>query len=310
LAKHALIVHPDAEAFHVYRDILQEEGMRAQWVKDGLGACEYVQANGDIGLVVVELSLTGVDGFRVLKTLAQTGNAGTPVLVVSAFHALLLSAFRQRRELGIHRLLRTPAPDDAVRPVLRRLLRHEASTAEMPKWTASGAAEAKRLRSLERIGAREPNAQMDRALQLVVDRVARDLGVPIAALSLVLEDRQWFRVRAGTELEETPLDQSFCRHVVQANESLVVADATVHPTFADNTLVRHRLVRGYAGAPLVGSDGEVWGALCVIDPEKPLELGNADMEKLRAVAKLVAAQLEAHPRHPLPPPAIAASASV
>ncbi len=296
MPKHALVVDPDTERFEVYRDILQAEGMAVEWAHNGLSACDYVQAHSDIGFVLTELSLPGVDGFRMLKTLAQTSNAGTPVLVASAFPALRASAITLRQELGISFVLPTSTAADAMRGTIQRLLRHEVATAEMPTWTPSRAAEAKRLRSLDRAGVRGSNAKLDAALQAIVERVAHDFKVPIAALSLVLEDRQWFKIRAGTDLEQTPLNESFCRHVVEAQESLVVPDATVHPTFADNPLVLRKIVRGYAGAPLIGSDGEVWGALCVIDPREPLEMSTADMEKLRAVARLVARQLEAHPR--------------
>jgi GAF domain-containing protein len=133
----------------------------------------------------------------------------------------------------------------------------------------------------------------DGALQAIVERVADHLRVPAAAVSLVLENEQWFKVRTGTKLQTTPLDDSFCRHVVDAKAPLIVPDATEHPTFASNRLVREKIVRGYAGAPLIGSDGELWGALCVIDPEQPLQMGTAEVEKLVAMARFVVAEIEA-----------------
>jgi CheY-like chemotaxis protein len=295
MSKHALIVNPNSERFEVFRDIFRTEGISVEWAQNGLSACEYVQSHTDIGFVVTELSLPGVDGFRVLKTLAQTSNAGVPVLVASAFHAMLATAAEMRQELGISDLLPASTAPESLRMTIQRLLRHEVVTVEMPRWSASRAAELKRLRSLERSGARRSTGHLDKALQAIVERVAADFQVPIAALSLVLEDRQWFKIRTGTDLEETPLDRSFCRHVVEAQEPLVVPDATVNPTFANNPLVAQKVVRGYAGAPLIGSDGEVWGALCIIDPVNPLQLTPADMEKLIAVARLVAAQLEERP---------------
>jgi CheY-like chemotaxis protein len=291
--KHALIVEPNRDRFHVYRDILRDEGMAVEWAQNGLRACEYVQAHTDIGFVVTELSLPGVDGFRVLRTLARTSNAGAPVLVASAFHAMRMSAIEMRQELGITYVLPTSSTPESFRATIRRLLRHESETAEVLAWTPSRAAELKRLSSLQRSGALRPNAPRDGALQAIVERVADHLHVPVAAVSLVLEHEQWFKVRTGTNLDTTPLCDSFCRHVVDAQASLIVPDATVHPTFANNRLVLEKVVRGYAGTPLIGSDGEIWGALCVIDPDEPLAMGAVEMEKLSAMARFVVAEMEA-----------------
>jgi CheY-like chemotaxis protein len=294
MPRHALIVDPNSERFGVYRDILRDEGMPVEWAQNGLRACEYLHAHGDVGLVVTELSLPGTDGFQVLRALSRTRNAGVPVLVASAFPAMRKTAFEQRDELGIGYVLSTTTAPLMCRHVIRRLLRHEALTAETPSWTTSRAGEARRLRSLERTGASRAHPKTDGALRSIVEQVASELAVPVAAVSLVLEEKQWFKARVGTQIEETSLEQSFCRHVVEARESLIVPDATIHPTFAGNPLVRENSVRGYAGAPIIGSDGEVWGALCVMDPDKPLALTTADVEKLLGLARLVSAQIEAH----------------
>ena len=127
----------------------------------------------------------------------------------------------------------------------------------------------------------------DAELKAIVERVALQFEVPVALISIVLRDRQWFRARLGVELLDTPLDHSFCRHVVAAKEALVVPDARVHPTFSRKALVEDGTIRGYAGVPLIGSDGEAWGALCVIDPTEPIHLGPRDLARLAMVASEV-----------------------
>ena len=103
----------------------------------------------------------------------------------------------------------------------------------------------------------------DETLQRLVEDTARAFDVPIALVSLILEDRQWFKAYFGLEGDAaaargTPREISFCRHVVEGDmcQPLVVPDAAVHPFFATNPLVMSGLVRSYAGAPLVTPAGD------------------------------------------------------
>ena len=108
---------------------------------------------------------------------------------------------------------------------------------------------------------------------------ARVLGVPIALVSLVDADRQWFKARYGLDVRETSRDISFCGHVVANDERLVVPDAQVDSRFVDNPLVvGEPRVRFYAGVPLRAPQGEVLGTLCAIDhaPRQPSDEGGAE----------------------------------
>src|SRR6202012_494330 len=105
--------------------------------------------------------------------------------------------------------------------------------------------------------------------------------VPVALVSLVLEEKQWFKAHfglGGKLLEErgTPRDWAFCKHVVASEEPLIVHDAKVHPMFATNPLVLDGSVRGYAGAPLLTADGYALGTVCLIDSE-PLALSAEEL---------------------------------
>lgn len=118
-------------------------------------------------------------------------------------------------------------------------------------------------------------------------------GVPIAAMTLVDESRQWIKSRIGLEGREGPRDDAFCAYtILHPGEMLVVPDATEDARFADNpTVLGDPSIRFYAGAPLVTPEGDALGALCVVD-RVPRRLTDQQMAALRALSRQVMAQLE------------------
>jgi PAS domain S-box-containing protein len=114
---------------------------------------------------------------------------------------------------------------------------------------------------------------------------------PMALISLVDEDRQWFKSKLGWDVEGTPRDSSFCGHTILGPDLLVVPDATADPRFADNPLVTCSPgIRFYAGAPLVTPDGRALGTLCVMD-HRPRELTAEQAQALRTLGHQVMALL-------------------
>jgi diguanylate cyclase (GGDEF)-like protein len=100
-----------------------------------------------------------------------------------------------------------------------------------------------------------------------VTRMACDaLMVPMALISLVDQERQWFKSRQGLDVDETPRSSSFCAHAIQLEGMMLVQDATLDPRFARNPLVTgDPHIRFYAGVPLVAPEGHKIGTLCVLD---------------------------------------------
>jgi adenylate cyclase len=121
--------------------------------------------------------------------------------------------------------------------------------------------------------------------------LAQFLDAPIALLSLVDAERQWFKSSVGLSISQTPREQAFCAHAILQPETFVIGDATRDPRFQDNPLVvREPHIRFYAGHPLRGPGGHHIGTLCVID-DKPRELSDNHRRILEDLAALAEREL-------------------
>ncbi|MGM9490749.1 sensor domain-containing diguanylate cyclase [Ideonella sp. YS5] len=120
-----------------------------------------------------------------------------------------------------------------------------------------------------------------------ITRLARRLfDVPMASISLVDEDRQWFKSHQGLEMSETPREVSFCGHAILGDQIMEVSDAAADARFHDNPLVTGEPhVRFYAGCPLHAPDGSKIGTLCLMD-RTPRTLSPEDHALLRDLAEM------------------------
>ncbi len=125
-----------------------------------------------------------------------------------------------------------------------------------------------------------------------VTRLARRVfGVPMALVSLVDADRQWFKSRDGLEATQTARDISFCGHAILQEEVMVVDDATLDLRFHDNPLVTGQPhIRFYAGCPLKVPTGHKVGTLCILDTRQR-SLNDDDLALLRDLAQMVSQDL-------------------
>jgi len=128
------------------------------------------------------------------------------------------------------------------------------------------------------------------------DRITRlasmIMGAPVSLISLVDQDRQWFKATVGWDAKEIPREQAFCAHTIQGDEIMEVTDATRDPRFRDNPLVTDQpYIRFYAGAPLVTRSGYNIGSMCVID-QQPGSLSDAQRTALHDLSQLVTDQID------------------
>jgi predicted PurR-regulated permease PerM/methylmalonyl-CoA mutase cobalamin-binding subunit len=133
----------------------------------------------------------------------------------------------------------------------------------------------------------------------ITERLTKLFNVPMALVTLVDKDRQWFKSQAGlpadlAETRSTSRDVSLCGHVVAKDEVLIVRDLARDPRFANNPFVKERGLRFYAGVPLRGPNGLPIGALCILDT-KPREISRQEQELLKMIAGDVMEQIKRRP---------------
>jgi GAF domain-containing protein len=162
----------------------------------------------------------------------------------------------------------------------------------MSRWrkAAMPADEERRLSTLRAMGLLDtpPEARFDRLTRLA----SHIFAVPIALITLIDRDREWFKSCVGLSMRETPRESSFGAHTVFNRATLVVNDALVDDRFAENPLVVDEpRVRFYAGAPLIMQDGNCLGSLSLLDT-RPRWFSAADVQLLEDLRDLAVSELE------------------
>jgi len=160
------------------------------------------------------------------------------------------------------------------------------------------------LREAQRLAALKAYKVLDTPADAAIDRLADLAGnlfeTPISLVSLVDEERQWFKARVGLDAVSTPRSDAFCAHAIaQGPETvMVVEDATLDPRFAANPLVTGAPdIRFYAGATLTTKDGHNLGTLCVIDDKPRARPSDDELQRLKLLARIVVDEFELAKAH-------------
>lgn len=150
--------------------------------------------------------------------------------------------------------------------------------------------EQERLAALRRYGILDTAAEAD--FDAITTLLSAICDTPIALISLVDKERQWFKSRVGLDAAETHRDLAFCAHAILQRDVMMVPDATLDQRFADNPLVlEDPKIRFYAGAPLITPDNLAIGTLCAIDV-RPRMLNANQMLALQTLSTHVVNLLE------------------
>lgn len=126
----------------------------------------------------------------------------------------------------------------------------------------------------------------------LVELATQICGCPIAAITFIDKDRQWFKAKVGDKTPETPRDISFCAHTILSDEPLIIEDVAKDERFASNPDVTGGLgIRFYAGVPIYSHNKKRLGSICVIDRE-PRTVTSAEVAALKLISMQITSLLE------------------
>ncbi len=239
-------------------------------------------------LVIVDAQAAGDDALAIGRRLKEAATPGTaqPDLVVIADRDHPAPALAGFDPVWISRPFSREYARTRIRAwILRTTCRWV--RAQIPPGEEARLAALDELHILDS----EPEERFDRIVRIA----AEVFDVPIALVSLVDRERQWFKSCFGLDVKETSRDMAFCAHAILKDEVMIVPDALLDPRFADNPLVTGEPhVRFYAGCPLKLPDGNFMGTLCLIDT-RPRQIDDRKVRLLQDLGKLAELELARGP---------------
>ncbi|HZK91970.1 MAG TPA: MBL fold metallo-hydrolase [Stellaceae bacterium] len=264
---------------------LHADGVRVLRATDSAAAVQLAESENP-ALVVIERHLPG-DGLaacQAIRDMADAACAKAPVVIVAAEEDLSAGT-----AAGVSDWLVKPFTTTYARTRMRAWLMRSTCHWMRPPVPKD---EARRLAALHHLSILDtaPEERFDKLTRIATSA----FDVPVALVSLIDENRQWFKSACGAEVSETPRDMSFCAHAILEGSVMIVPDALLDPRFADNpVVVNDPRVRFYAGCPLVLDGGACVGTLCLIDT-RPRQLDETGILLLQDLASLVLQELQ-HP---------------
>jgi GAF domain-containing protein len=297
MADYALITGNAGEVTELYSQVVRREGLEAVVVSNSAEARRIVSTRGRPKLVLADLEMSRDASFTLLREVQSSiPTDDRPAILASVSRELSTTARDLTDALGIAEVLPHGADESMVGSAVRRALtrgpRSETVSCPPPGEDEGDHLRRARLFALSLID-EGPSA---RVLKELLARTAEAFAVPLAVMSLTLDDTAWFEVYTppGAELSQMQrglLDESFCSYVLESGQPVVVQNASAHPAFASNPLVRNGTIASAAGVPLTTPDGDVLGSLYIFDP-RPAVIEPSWMDMLSRLAERVAAELD------------------
>ena len=282
----------DELAGEMLAQLLREQGFEAENLPARLKPQELIDRTIEIRpacVCVSALPPTSIAQARHLTASIREQLAGTAILVGLWSSKLNAEKVKERSRLA-HETELAVSLADAVLLVskITAPITDEMQPAPTPPNEEARLAELNGLNLLDT----PPEADFDQ----VTERLIRLFRVPIALLTLIDKDRQWFKSQAGlpadlAKARSTPRDVSLCGHVIANDEVLIVRDLARDPRFANNPWLKERGLRFYAGVPLRGPNGFPVGALSILDTQ-PRDMSPQEQDLLKMIAADVMEQIK------------------
>jgi ribonuclease BN (tRNA processing enzyme)/GAF domain-containing protein len=277
-----LIAVTNPEAVVALSDAVRADGLSLSIASDVEALSETARAQHP-SLLLVDRNLSGRDALEICRNIrAEEGPWGSDVPFVVVAESEGDVDTDAGTHSGVTDWLVAPFSSAYARTRIRAWLLRAACRWQCAPFPED---EDKRIRALHELGILDtaPEERFDRCTRIA----AALFDVPIALVSLVDTNRQWFKSRYGLDVAETPREQAFCAHAILQEDILLIPDALLDDRFAENPLVTGEpRVRFYAGCPLSLADGSRLGTLCLID-HQPRDFDQRRLALMRDVARMI-----------------------
>jgi DNA-binding response OmpR family regulator len=261
------------------------EGVRVVHVSDGASTLKLARSSPP-SLLLVEDELPDIDGLSVCRSLRMDGDrrlSDVPVVIVGSQEET-----REGMSAGVTGWLTKPFSTQYARAQIQAWLMRSAC-----RWMRAPlpSDEEDRLAALHSLAILDtpPDERFDR-----ITRIAAALAdVPIATVSLIDAERQWFKSCIGLDARETSREVAFCAHVVVNRKPVIVPDTLLDDRFAGSPIVTgDPRIRFYAGFPVFHQNGSCMGTLCLIDT-RPRQFSDVAIQRFADLASMVEQELNA-----------------